>query len=71
MKDEGLWVDRRGRKPKVCFPRKPREQRGELIRWTDHIIRWFEKRGDEACLIVFIDDATSEIKLQRLVDPES
>ncbi len=71
MKDEGIWVDRRGRKPKVFSPRKPREQRGELIQIDGSYHRWFEKRGDEACLIVFIDDATSEIQLLRLVDHES
>lgn len=71
MKDEGICVDRRGRKPRVFSPRKPREQRGELIKVDGSYHRWFEKRGDEACLIVFIDDATSEIQLLRLVDHES
>ncbi|WP_422061192.1 ISNCY family transposase [Sphingopyxis sp.] len=71
MKEEGIWVDRRGRKPKVFSPRKPREQRGELIQVDGSYHRWFEKRGDEACLLVFIDDATSEIMLLRLVDHES
>lgn len=71
MKDEGICVDRRGRKPRVFSPRKPREQRGELIQVDGSYHRWFEKRGDEACLIVFIDDATSEIQLLRLVDHES
>jgi len=71
MKADGLWVDRRGRQPRVFSPRKPRERRGELVQIDGSYHRWFEKRGDEACLIVFIDDATSELMLLRLVDHET
>jgi transposase len=71
MKDEGLWVDKKGRQPRVFSPRKPRERRGELVQVDGSYHRWFEKRGNEACLLVFIDDATSELMLLRLVDHET
>ena len=67
MKQDGLWVDRAGRKPRIFSSRKPRERRGELIQVDGSYHRWFEKRGNECCLIVFIDDATSELMLLRFV----
>ena len=71
MKEEGLWIDRKGRKPRIFSPRPPRERRGELIQVDGSYHRWFEKRGDECCLLVFIDDATSELKLLRFVEHET
>lgn len=68
---EGMWSGRAGRKPRVYSPRPPRERRGELVQIDGSYHRWFEKRGPEACLLVFIDDATSELMLLMLVDHES
>ena len=71
MKEDGLWVDRAGRKPRVFSPRPPRDRVGELVQVDGSYHRWFEKRGDECCLLVFIDDATSELKLLRFVEHEN
>ncbi len=71
MKAEGLWIDRATRKPRIFSPRPPRPRRGELVQVDGSYHRWFEKRGPETCLLVFIDDATSELQLLRLVDHES
>lgn len=71
MKEDGLWVDRAGRKPRIFSPRPPRDRVGELVQVDGSYHRWFEKRGDECCLLVFIDDATSELKLLRFVEHES
>jgi transposase len=71
MIDEGLWQTRFDRQPKVYSPRMRRECRGELIQVDGSYHRWFEKRGPEACLIAFIDDATSQIMHLRMVDHES
>lgn len=71
MKQEGIWIDRAGRKPRIFSPREPRERRGELVQVDGSYHRWFEKRGDESCLIVFIDDATSELMVLRLVEHET
>ncbi len=71
MIEENLWTDRQGRQPRIFSPRDPRPQRGELIQVDGSYHRWFEKRGGECCLIVFIDDATSELKLLRFVEHET
>lgn len=71
MKQDGLWVDRARRKPRIFSPRKPRDRRGELVQVDGSYHRWFEKRGDKSCLIVFVDDATSELKVLRLVEHET
>lgn len=71
MKEDGLWIDRRSRAPRIFSPREPRECRGELIQVDGSYHRWFEKRGDECCLIVFIDDATSELMHLQFVEHET
>ncbi|AXJ96446.1 ISNCY family transposase [Sphingomonas sp. FARSPH] len=71
MKEAGLWIDRRSRRPRIFSPREPRECRGELIQVDGSYHRWFEKRGDECCLIVFIDDATSELMYLQFVEHET
>ncbi|MFW2829979.1 ISNCY family transposase [Sphingomonas sp. ID0503] len=71
MKEDGLWTDRRSREPKIYSPREPRPCRGELVQVDGSYHRWFEKRGDECCLIVFIDDATSELKHLQFVEHET
>jgi transposase len=71
MMAEGLWIDRAGRQPRIFQPRKPREKLGELIQVDGSYHRWFEKRGPEACLLVFIDDATSRIMKMLMVEHES
>jgi transposase len=71
MRAEGLWRDRHSKKPRIFSPRQPRERRGELVQVDGSYHRWFEKRGPECCLIVFIDDATSELMILRFVDHET
>lgn len=70
MKEAGLKVGRASRTARIFQLREPRPCRGELIQIDGSYHRWFEKRGPEACLIVFIDDATSELMLLRFVDHE-
>ncbi|WOE74033.1 ISNCY family transposase [Alterisphingorhabdus coralli] len=71
MMKAGLWKQRCEIKPSVYSPRQRRERIGELIQVDGSYHRWFEKRGNEACLIVFIDDATSQIMHMRMVEHES
>lgn len=71
MIEEGIWQTRQKKEPRVFQLREPRPQRGELVQVDGSYHRWFEKRGPEACLIVFIDDATSEVKELEMVDHES
>jgi len=41
--------------------RKRRDQRGELVQIDGSPHAWLESRAPECCLLVFIDDATSEL----------
>jgi hypothetical protein len=71
MMEDGIWKTRFERQPKVHSLRPRRERIGELIQVDGSYHRWFEKRGGEACLLTFIDDATGEIMHMRFVDNES
>jgi transposase InsO family protein len=71
MKEDGLFIPRSERKPRIFSSRKRRECRGELVQVDGSYHRWFEKRGPETCLLVFIDDATSELPHLRLVGHEN
>lgn len=71
MIDDGIWIDRKGREPKIHSLRPRCARRGELVQVDGSYHQWFEKRGDSCCLIAFIDDATSELKLLRMVRHET
>ena len=51
--------------------RKRRPRRGELIQIDGSYEDWFENRGERCCLLVMIDDATSEIMMMRFVEHET
>ena len=62
----------RPRKTDQAHPERPRRtQRGELVQIDGSLHAWLEDRGPKACLILFVDDATSEVLAARLVDQES
>lgn len=66
--------DRRVEKRKKikCFQlRTRRSRRGELIQIDGSYHLWFEERGPKCCLLVSIDDATSELCELRFVEHES
>ena len=71
MTDAGLWKDRAARQPRIFQLREPRPRRGELIQVDGSYHRWLEKRGPELCLLVFIDDATSELMHLRFCQHET
>ena len=52
-------------------PRLRRERYGELIQIDGSEHRWFEQRGEPCTLLVFIDDATSQLMRLRFVPSES
>jgi predicted DNA-binding protein (UPF0251 family) len=51
--------------------RERREKRGELVQIDGSYHAWLEDRAEEACLLVFIDDATSEILAAQFVPQET
>jgi len=71
MIEAGIWTDRRTARQRVYQPRYRRESFGELIQIDGSEHAWFEARGPKACLLVFIDDATSRIVELRFCAAES
>jgi hypothetical protein len=71
MIDDGIWVRRRDRLKRVHQPRHRRDCLGELIQIDGCEHWWFEDRGPQCTLLVFVDDATSRLMHLRFVASES
>ncbi|KKC23815.1 ISNCY family transposase [Sphingomonas sp. SRS2] len=71
MISAGLWKDRDARRPRPYQPRYRRDCRGELIQVDGSKHWWFEDRGPQCTLLVYIDDATSELMHLKMVESES
>lgn len=71
MLDAGLWADRVKRRGRVYQPRYRRECVGELVQLDGSEHWWFEDRGPQCTLLVFIDDATSRLMHLQFVQSES
>ena len=71
MLEAGLWQDRAAKRPRPYQPRYRRDCRGELIQVDGSKHWWFEGRGPQCTLLVFIDDATSELMHVEMVESES
>jgi len=61
MIDAGIWQSKAVKKARIHPSRPRRSQRGELIQIDGSPHAWFEERGEPCTLIVFIDDATSDL----------
>ena len=68
---EGLWLDRKQRRRHVHQPRHRRECVGELVQVDGCEHWWFEDRGPQCTLLVFVDDATSRLMHLQFVESES
>ena len=68
---EGLWVDRKQRLKRVHQPRSRRECVGELVQIDGCEHWWFEDRGPQCTLLVFVDDATGRLMHLQFVESES
>ena len=71
MMAAGLWKDRRQRMKPVHQPRYRRDCVGELIQIDGSEHWWFETRGPQCTLLVYIDDATSRLMHLQFVETES
>jgi hypothetical protein len=67
---DGLWRDRKQRKS-IHQPRRRRECLGELVQVDGSEHWWFEDRGPQCTLLVFVDDATSRLMHLQFVESES
>ena len=71
MTQAGLWVPRKQRAAQIHQPRNRRSCVGELIQIDGSDHRWFEDRNSACTLLVFIDDATSQLMQLHFVPTES
>jgi len=71
MVADGIWTTRAARRRRVQQRRQRRECRGELVQLDGSHHDWFEGRAPKCCLLVFIDDATSELLHLEFVPSES
>jgi hypothetical protein len=71
MIEAGLWRDRQQRRTTVHQPRSRRDCMGELVQVDGCEHWWFEDRGPQCTLLVFIDDATGRLMHLQFVKSES
>ncbi len=71
MIEDGLWIPRARREPRIQQPRRRRPCRGELIQIDGSDHEWFEERAGRCTLLVFVDDATSALMELRFCESES
>src|SRR5258708_6288169 len=67
----GLWKDRRARLKPVHQPGYRRDCVGELIQIDGSEHWWFEGRGPQCTLLVYVVDATSRLMHLQFVESES
>jgi hypothetical protein len=70
MIEAGVWRDRKQRK-RIHQPRRRRECVGELVQVDGSEHWWFEDRGPQCTLLVFVDDATRRLMHLQFVESES
>ena len=70
MTTAGVWNAETKKKEEHHFSRPRRKSRGELVQIDGSDHAWLEERGPKATLLVFVDDATSEILAAEFVEEE-
>jgi transposase len=71
MMGAGLWSTRRQHAPPIHQPRVRRACIGELIQIDGSDHAWFEDRAPPCTLLVYIDDATSQLMALHFTPTES
>ena len=71
MIESGVWQAKTKKKAEPHYSRPRRKHRGELVQIDGSDHNWLEDRGPRATLLVFVDDATSEILAAEFVSEES
>lgn len=71
MIEDGLWRAKAQRQARIHQGRERRPCRGELVQIDGSPHDWFEGRAERCTLLVFIDDATSELMALRFVPAET
>lgn len=68
---EGIWQFKQRKTKQVFQMRERRSRLGELVQIDGSPHAWFEDRAESCTLIVFIDDATSQLLYLRFVPAET
>ena len=71
MIDKALWQEKNRQVARIHQSRPRRSHRGELAQIDGSPHDWFEGRAPKCTLIVFIDDATSELLALRFFSTET
>ena len=71
MIKEGLHKPKTRSNEKIHQMRNRKDHRGKLVQIDGSYHAWLEDRADKACLLLFIDDATSEILAAQFVHHET
>lgn len=71
LMEEGLHRAKKKKKGTAHPLRERRACRGELVQIDGSYHAWLEDRAKQACLLLFVDDATSQILAARFVPHES
>ncbi|MBY0529912.1 MAG: ISNCY family transposase [Rhabdochlamydiaceae bacterium] len=69
--EEGLWKAKTKRDRKVYQRRIRRRRFGELLQGDGSRHAWFEERGEECTIVIFVDDATSQLTAGKFVLAET
>lgn len=70
MIEEGIH-EAKVRKKKIHPPRERKERVGDIVQIDGSYHAWLEDRGPKACLLLFVDDATSGILAAEFTKTES
>jgi hypothetical protein len=71
MIEEGKHQPKIKKKKRTHPQRERRCRRGELVQIDGSYHPWLEDRGPKACLLLFVDDATSQVLAAEFVEHES
>ena len=71
MSAVGLWIPRSQRPARIYQPRNRRHCLGELVQIDGSDHHWFEERGPACTLLVYVDDATSQLLQLHFTRSES
>jgi DNA-binding Lrp family transcriptional regulator len=71
MIEAGKHRPKKKKKVMVHPQRERRVRRGELVQIDGSYHAWLEDRGPKGCLLLFVDDATSEVLAAEFVEHES
>ena len=71
MVERGLWIPKLKKKRKIHQRRTRRARFGELLQGDGSHHAWFEDRGPKCSVVLFVDDATSQITSAQFVPAET